>query len=662
MDGTGSTAALTITGSSGDNTLIGGSAAETLHGGSGNDALNGGSGADYVYGDDGNDTITYDATDILENGGNGIDTLKVVVGSAMMINLANADQADGVVSVAGFENVDGTGSTGALTMFGDANANILRGGSAADTLYASAGGDQRYGGDGGDVFIYTTTDTMNDGEGGNDWLAVQQGSATVNLSNATDQVTSDSGQITKNFENVDGLGNSSALNLTGDANNNFIRGGIAADILDGGAGDDAMCYDVADVHTYGGDGNDMLYINEAGSRPYRTSDVSVTANLGNATDQTTGGSITTGFENIDGNASRAALNLTGDAGANTLKGGSANDVLDGVGGADSVYGGGGTDTIFYDVSDAVTDGGAGVDILYLRAGSGVATINLAATNQVTPVSGTNAVTGFEYVYAVPMTTDVVITGDSNNNNLNMGSGNDTIDGAGGLDFLYGNDGNDRIVYDAADDTEDGGAGSDWLVVSRTSALTINLANTDHVAGDTANTKNFENVDANSSSGNMTITGNSLDNYLNTGSGVDTLTGGLGNDTLIGGIGSDTYLFARGDGADSIYEYDGTGANTNILQFTTAVNYDQLWFKQIGNNLEVNVIGTNDKVTIGDWYLGSSQQVQSIQAGGQELLNTSVANLVNAMASLTPPAAGQTTLTTAQHTALDPVIAANWHAA
>jgi hypothetical protein len=42
-----------------------------------------------------------------------------------------------------------------------------------------------------------------------------------------------------------------------------------------------------------------------------------------------------------------------------------------------------------------------------------------------------------------------------------------------------------------------------------------------------------------------------------------------------------------------------------------------------------------------------------------LIDSNVENLVNAMASFAPPAAGQTTLPTDYQTSLAPVLAANW---
>ncbi len=48
------------------------------------------------------------------------------------------------------------------------------------------------------------------------------------------------------------------------------------------------------------------------------------------------------------------------------------------------------------------------------------------------------------------------------------------------------------------------------------------------------------------------------------------------------------------------------------------------------------------------------------ADNQTLLSSQVDSLVQAMAAFSPPAAGQTTLTPAQQSALSPVIAANWN--
>jgi Ca2+-binding RTX toxin-like protein len=125
-------------------------------------------------------------------------------------------------------------------------------------------------------------------------------------------------------------------------------------------------------------------------------------------------------------------------------------------------------------------------------------------------------------------------------------------------------------------------------------------------------------------------------------------------------GNDTYVFNRGDGQDTVYDYDTTAGNTDVAQFGAGIAADQLWFRHVGSNLEIDVIGTSDSVTISNWYSGTGYQVEQIKAGdGLTLLSSQVDALVQAMAQFAPPAAGQMTLPTNYQTALNPVLAANW---
>jgi hypothetical protein len=83
-------------------------------------------------------------------------------------------------------------------------------------------------------------------------------------------------------------------------------------------------------------------------------------------------------------------------------------------------------------------------------------------------------------------------------------------------------------------------------------------------------------------------------------------------------------------------------------------------RRVSNNLEVSIIGTTDKGTISNWYLGNQYRLEQFKTSdGKTLLDSQVQNLVNAMAAFSPSPVGQTTLTAAQQTALAPVIAANW---
>jgi Ca2+-binding RTX toxin-like protein len=147
------------------------------------------------------------------------------------------------------------------------------------------------------------------------------------------------------------------------------------------------------------------------------------------------------------------------------------------------------------------------------------------------------------------------------------------------------------------------------------------------------------------------TGNTLDNVLTGNSGVNVLTGGAGNDT---------YWLGRGYGLDTIIENDSAAGNTDVARFDAGIAADQLWFTKAGNNLNVSIIGTADKFTLSNWYLGNQYHVEQFKTSdGKTLLDSKVQNLVNAMAAFAPPVAGQTTLSTAYANTLNPVIAANW---
>ncbi len=197
-----------------------------------------------------------------------------------------------------------------------------------------------------------------------------------------------------------------------------------------------------------------------------------------------------------------------------------------------------------------------------------------------------------------------------------------------------------------------------------------LGDTIHASVESIYGSNFGNVIRNNAvarsivgaDGTDLLTAGSAGDVLSAGAGNDILTGGAGNDNFNGGLGNDTYNVVRGGGADTIIDTDVTSGNRDVLKFTAGVTNDQLWFKQVGNSLEVDIIGTADKVTIADWYSGAGNQVEVIQAGGLEVDNTSIINLVTAMAAMAPPAMGTLTLSAGQATQLAPVLAANWHAA
>jgi Ca2+-binding RTX toxin-like protein len=141
---------------------------------------------------------------------------------------------------------------------------------------------------------------------------------------------------------------------------------------------------------------------------------------------------------------------------------------------------------------------------------------------------------------------------------------------------------------------------------------------------------------------------------------DTVTAGK-NDTLDAGMGVDTFKINAGSGTISINESIKTGgANQDVLQFTGAKS-NQLWFRAVGNNLEIDVLGTSDYVTINNWMSNASTHVQQIQTTDAVMspADRSVGLLVQAMASFGAPPAVQTAYTPTEQAAFAPLLASSW---
>jgi Ca2+-binding RTX toxin-like protein len=715
-----------IYGGSGNDTLIGGDGNDTITAGAGDDAISGRGGQDTISAGDGNDRVQYDAAALIIDGGNGTDTLLFGATSiGRVVNLANAaDQVEGGGIAINFENADAWSAPASFSLTGNDNANQLKGGLVNDTLNGGGGNDLLYGGFGADTFdggagadtvyyyedtVYLTLDTnglntdTRAGTAKGDTILASVETITVSTygseirnnnvtrtirgGSADDTLVAGSGGDTLvggGGVNLlqGGSGNDTIIGGTGA---DWMRGGMGADTFDGGGGIDHVYYDQdqvylnlnasginTDTHAGASSGDTI----KSNIRNIWTGNFAATITnnaaartiwCGNFADTLTAGS---GGDTFYGRAGDDVL--TGGAGSDLLYGEDGNDTVNGGGGADQLSGGADNDSITYDAADITVDGGAGIDTLVI-AGANAIIVNLA--NAADQVAGGGIATGFDFVDASTATAAMTITGDAATNVLQGGTGNDALNGGLGTDWLKGGMGAD---------TFDGGGGVDSVYYDQDQVyLTLNASgvNTDAHAGASLGdvigsniqylwTGNFASVVTNNTvsrninCGDYTdvVTAGAGGDTVNARGGNDILTGGAGNDLLYGGTGNDTYNTARGGGSDTIIENDATAGNRDCLKFASGVTYDQLWFKQTGNSLEVDIIGTVDKVTIDGWYLGAAQQVEAIQAGGREVNNTSIINLVTAMAAMAPPAMGTTTLSAAQAMQLAPVLAANWHAA
>lgn len=306
------------------------------------------------------------------------------------------------------------------------------------------------------------------------------------------------------------------------------------------------------------------------------------------------------------------------------------DLIIGTNGADSLDGLGGNDTISGEDGHDTLNGGTGNDALFGGNGNDLYIIDSAGDGIFE-----NAGAGNDTVQA-----SVSRTLESNVENLIL-TGAANLDGTGNAlnNVITGNAGNNIIDGGAGADTMGGAAGDDLYVVDNVGDLILDTAGTDGVyAAVSYNLANAGGVENLALAGSATVgEGNGLNNQI-FGNSLDNLFNGHGgNDTLSGGTGSDTYVAIGGFGSDTLVETDPAGTDVDRLSFFNAT-YNQLWFKQSGDDLEISVVGASDKVTVQDWFAGGdNHQIElTLDAGGAHALAAGqVAGLVSALASFAP---------------------------
>jgi Ca2+-binding RTX toxin-like protein len=343
-------------------------------------------------------------------------------------------------SVANVENVTLTGSASTYAV-GDAANNALIGNSGANTLTGGAGDDSLDGGLGNDVI---------DGGGSIDTVSYSSAIASVSVSLRAGVASGGAGSdVLTDIERLSG----SRFNdlLIGNEGNNVIDGGLGNDTVTGGAGIDTVLFASAisgvSVNLLagtanGGAGSDMLVEieNVTGSMFNDALLGDLSSNILDG-----GGGVDTAL--YTNAASGVVANLqtglvTGGAGADTLisienlTGSAFDDILTGDAGSNVLNGGAGDDSIV---------GGAGADTAdYTGSAAGV-TVSLALTGaQNTLGSGTDTLAEIENLKGSGF--NDILTGNTSNNTLSGGAGNDVFmflgDGNGIdtiTDFLNGED-------------------------------------------------------------------------------------------------------------------------------------------------------------------------------------------------------------------------------
>jgi Ca2+-binding RTX toxin-like protein len=664
-----------------------GSGTSTVSSETGTDSV---SNVNFIVGGAGNDTITGSSALIFEQieGGLGDDTLN---GGAItdLVNTDNANRvsyagASGSVTVTlGLNGVAGSasGAAGADVL---TNFSQVRGGNSGDTLTGSnetaytelfegRGGNDIINGNGG--FDIARYDTYGGSSGG------------VNANLAAGTATSiGSGFGSDTLSNIEGLFGSGADDtLTGGLAANgtgyqgsqtalleVFRGGAGNDAIDGGAGFDRADYASSTANIFfqlnwdgvnltgtasdGFLGTDTL-ANIEGVRGSDFDDVLIGSNRDTfATDGyleffegRAGNDLIDGqggVDRVDYNTARAGVDvnlvtgiaLDGYGSVDTLfniesiRGSSFNDILtgndgnnnlNGGGGVDTMVGGNGNDTYSVDnVGDVVTETiTGGVDTVnstlatytlgsYIENGR----VNLDTAASITgntlnnvlfagggnnTLNGSTGTDTVSYLYAGSAVTVTLasavaqatvgsgsdtlvgmenLTGTSFNDTLTGSTAANVIDGGAGADSMSGGDGNDTYVVDNAGDVVTDTSGTD-LVLSHLAAYTL--------------AANVEQGRIMLDGGN--ITGNTLANTLFAGTGANAINGGSGTDVV-------SYLYATGGVTVNLALGTATGASgadtLTLIESITGSNFGDVLTGNSGVNVVNGGLGA-DTMTGGD---------------------------------------------------------------
>ncbi len=274
--------------------------------------------------------------------------------------------------------------------------------------------------------------------------------------------------------------------------------------------------------------------------------------------------------------------IIGTAHSDSIDGLGGNDTLRGGFGDDSLYGGEGSDQFDLDAGDDFLDGGSGLDDI-LVTGTAAAIIDLSLVTAQNTGYGRLTLVSIENVSGGSGADTLqgndganVLRGNGGSDILRASGGNDMLSGGDGNDRLYGGDGDDTVYLDPGNDLIDGGTGIDWIVVTSTSAATIDLSNKS-VQGTGAGTDTIVNIENLGGGGGADrLTGSSSANILIGNAGADTLKGEAGADTLVGGTGKDV-LYGGADNDCDIFVFksaDESGLRARadaICDFTSGVD-------------------------------------------------------------------------------------------
>ena len=358
-------------------------------------------------------------------------------------------------------------------------------------------------------------------------------------------------------DNLDGregvdviFGGSGDDTLTGGGGIDFLLGGGGADTIYGGTGDDWIRGGSGDDTIEGGEGNDIIL---------------------------------------------------GDAGDDTIDAGEGNDTIIDGGGDDTLTGGTGADTFAFlpgRGSDTITDFDTSDDQIDLSQFTMAITFTQlqAKMSTVTDPDNPDTVTGVQIdlsdfgggtitlegvtststltadMFSLPdcdgPLDDLLVTGplmgDEHRSFYLGGTGDGTFTTLEGHDIVFSEEGDDTIY---------GGEGNDWLVGGEGADTIEGGAGIDDIYG---------------GEGDDILKGGEDGDRLVGGAGDDTITGGAMDDFLIGDAGADTFVFASGDGNDTIIDFENGTDTIDLSAISSITGFSDLTITQEGDDTKIDL--------------------------------------------------------------------------
>ena len=579
----------------------------TIFGGKGGDCIVSGAKAALIYGEDSNDEI-YLLKAARNNtifGGAGADYVELFKGTAN--HTISTGAGKDTIIIDGAENIS-------LASEDDIDYIQIRTGSKV-TVSSGAGNDSIY--SGAEVASISADD-------GNDYIHIysQAKSNTVSGGKGNDTI--------KNY-----CENGVLYRYASGDGNDFISGFTTKDTLrisgstysSAKSGNDVVLTVNKDTITLEGAAA-LSKINIANVISTVTASTIKTVNDSTKSPVTVGSAIKT----IDASKRTKAVNITGNANANTINSGSGNDTISGGKGNDSIRGNAGNDKLYGNAGNDKLYGGAGNDSLFgnlgddtLSGGAGDDTLTGGDGKDVfIYASGKDVITDYATGDKISIGTDIYYTDVSGSDViLNFGSSSNTL-------TIKNAKGNSLSMINSA-------GKSFSTVVSSSSTLNI----TDKSKSSVAASSVIRTINASKRTTAINITGNKLDNTIKGGTNKDTIQGGAGDDSIAGNAGNDSLLGNAGNdklygnaGNDKLYGGSGNdslwggagddslwgGKGTDVFTYIANNGTDHVMDYESGELFRIfNATGTA-KASFSKSSFSDSTLTLSIKGGGAVIFN------------------------------------------